>query len=141
MRRNFTVDQEFTVLFNTVREKHVGKKLKKENLEKIFKEELGFKLDQDYLKFLVKNNIITVFQKGKRNCYQFTYHPIYIEKLVNWYKDIQNFRKERREKYAQKQIAEQVCEVSVIDPIDEAIALLKSYGYKILKPVNTWEEV
>ena len=141
MRKQFTVNEKFGELFNEVRIKYVGQKLSKTKLVEICKEELGFNLDQDYLKFFIENNILTTEKKGKKRAYYFTYKPVYYQKLQQWWKDICEFRKQRRNKYNTKHTEEQVYEVSVVDPIDEAISLLKSYGYKILKPVNTWEEV
>ena len=114
--------------FNKLRELNVNRKFTNKELEVFLKDNLGIgKVIFGYMKseefFLTKPRS----RRAGGNLYAFTRFPIHLskfEKVYNIVRDIKN----RNNKSSK-------------DPIQEAIALLKKHGYKIKKPVVSYEEV
>lgn len=108
--------------FNSLRTLYHGQTLKYLDISKLFAVEFGWK---SYT--LVSSLVGKLFIKVERGKYVFPKDPIYIGKLQNIFDEL---AKQRKHSYEEKKKAS---EVVIINPISEAIKLLKENGYKVIK--------
>lgn len=140
------IDTEFAKKFNSIRMKYCGQKLPKEKFKSIFKEELNLKIDSVWISQFIKFEVIEKIKQNKKRGYVFSYKPVFIEKLKNIYSEVNKIRNyynrnQIMKKKAPKIESSIVEEVQIIDPIEEAIKLLKNNGYKVYKPIIEFKEI
>lgn len=128
--KRIKIDQEFTKKFNTLRMAMQNEKLSKEQVIKLIKEEVGFTINSTWFAALIKHDILKRSRQGKKHFFTFCEHPVYVEKLRNLHKEVNNNKKHTGEDT-----------ISEADAIANAIKLLKSNGYKVLKQIINYEEI
>lgn len=128
--KRIKIDQEFTKQFNTLRIAMQNEKLSKEQVIKLIKEEVGFTINSAWFAALIKHDILKRSRQGKKHFFTFCEHPVYVEKLRNLHKEVNCNKKHAGEDA-----------IPEADVIMEAIKLLKSNGYKILKQTVSYEEI
>lgn len=136
--RRLNINEDFTIKFNGIRQKLVGRKMDKRELINIFKTEMNFNLNSCWLKYLLKYGVLERVRSGFKHAFVFSYTPCHIQKLQIIQKEVlnyQNSHKMRKEPQACTDPVNQETEVVA------AIKLLKENGYKILKQTVTYEEI
>lgn len=138
-KRKIFINDEFTIQFNKIRTEFAGIVLTRKDLQTLMKDRFGFYLTNDLFKEMERMHIInSTGRSGRCILYKFSTEPIYKGKLENWYK---NVRTRHNECIRNSRSKKEAPVVVIEDPIQEAIKLLKEKGYKIYKPICTWEEI
>lgn len=118
--------------YNTNREYYQRKRFKAKELSEIFSK-IGLPKSSLFKQFALKHGLI--FKEGKTRyaVYSFPSEPVYFAKLEKAISEFKTQKKAYNKRKAQS--------VEVVDSESNAIELLKSLGYKIYKPVTTFEEI
>lgn len=108
----------------------------------------GISVNQYLIGVLLDNDVISKVpccrSKGEKQLYKFiSKDPIYVGYLENYIKKAKELKNRKQKEWWDKK-QQQSSEIKVLgtdNEIEQAISLLKSKGYKILKPVTQFEEV
>lgn len=98
---------------------------------------IGFPKGNNFRICAAKFGLIYKTGKGRNTVWYFAKEPIHISKIENVLKEYRTYTK----KFYKKSKLTDVSYVSEEESVNNAIALLKSLGYKIQKQVITYEEV
>lgn len=138
-KRKIFINDEFTIQFNKIRTEFSEVSLTRKDLQNLMKDRFGFYLTSRLFTEMEKLHIINnVGKSGRCLLYKFSTEPIYKGKLENWYKNARTHHNEAVKNLRNKKNTQIVI---IEDPIQEAIKLLKENGYKIYKPICTYEEI
>lgn len=118
--------------YNTHREYYQRKRFKAKELSEIFSK-IGLPKSSLFKQFALKNGLILKEGKTRYAIYSFPSEPVYFAKLEKAISEFKTQKKAYNKRKAQS--------VEVVDSESNAIELLKSLGYKIYKPVTTFEEI
>ena len=129
MKKVKEITDEQCGLFNAVRDGHKGV-YSTEEIMNILKEKCNLPGSYPYVVAYVKYGLIVKLDKNK---YCFTKDPIYKKKFKENLLKIRDYFNESSRKSRQNN-QEKIT-------IEQAIALLKSKGYKVLKPTMNYEEI
>lgn len=118
---------------NSLRILYKGKTFSRVELEKLLNREIGWKNSN-----ILQRVIAILFIRVDKGIYVFPKEPIYIKKIQKIFDDLREYRQKL---YLEKNPQPIVVEVEEIkDPIQEAISLLKTNGFKVIKEYfNTTE--
>ena len=119
MRNKKVVSEKECSMLNTLRVEYQHKNLSRTEVINMIKFSVGWKRDE-----VIKDVLNKVFVRVQRGVYKFPEQPIYIGKLQGIFDSLSTKRK-------QSVVQETV--TVVVNPIEEAIRLLKNNGYKITK--------
>lgn len=119
MRSKKIVSTKECSILNTLRAEHQNRNLSRTEVIDMIRDSIGWKREDVITSMLGK-----VFVRIQRGVYKFPEHPIYIGKLQGIFDSLSR-------KGKQPVIQETV--TVIVDPIEEAIKLLKNDGYKITK--------
>ena len=123
-RKRKIVTSEECGRLNSLRKLYSGHTFTYSQIQDILSKEIGW--TDTTLHSLIINRIFVKMHRGE---YFFPKDPIYIGKLQNIFEEIAN---KRHQKYMESKPVIEV-EVVEISPIEQAIALLKANGYKVMK--------
>ena len=129
MKKVKEITDEQCGLFNAVRDGHKGV-YSTEEIMNILKDECNLPGSYPYVVAYVKYGLIVKLDKNK---YCFTKDPIYKKKFKEDLQKIRNYFNESSRK-SRENNQEKIT-------VEQAIALLKNKGYKILKPTMNYEEI
>ena len=107
----------------------------------------GISVNQYLIGVLLDNDVISKVpccrSKGEKQLYTFvSKDPIYVGYLENWIKKAKELKnRKQKEWWDRKQQNSEIKVLGTSNEVEKAIALLKSKGYKILKPNITFEEI
>ena len=133
--RKLNIDENFVKKVNELRIDNLNGQYNLAAIKEMFKEKLNIYLSGTWIMYLVQYKILNPVKIGKKYLYSFTTFPVHKEKLKNMYNDILNYNRSHSKKVPQ------LTEVEVLNPIEEAIKLLKENGYKILKQTVEYKEI
>ena len=132
-RKRHEVSEEEIKIFNGYRLNNQNKELSKEQLCEVFRK-MKLPTNGNFIKCITRgvNPPIVRISRGK---YSFAKEPVYNMRLQTVWNEYGNYGNKKADALGDQDAVEE------LKKIEEAIILLRSRGYKILKQVVKWEEV
>lgn len=134
MKKHHQVDEQEIARFNMMRINQLGKTYSQAEFQSILKR-LGYSTSGTFRKCLIDANVFIRVERGK---YSFPPKPVHMSLLQKAYDTCTSYKKQFRNKNEQTQVQEQ--EPQQLE-VQQAIDLLKSLGYRVLRPTTQYEEV
>ena len=131
-RKRHEVSIEEIQIFNNFRVNNQNKELSKEQLCDLLRK-MKLPTNGNFIKFLTSgvNPPVVRISRGK---YMFAKEPVYAARLQTVWTEYADYGNKGRIVKSDKDT------IDDLKKIEDAISLLKSHGYKVLKQVIKWEE-
>lgn len=123
-------------MYNTCRVHYQNREFKRNEINNALSG-IGFPKGNSFRVCAAKLGLIYKTGKGPNTVWHFPKEPIHISKIENVLKEYKTYTK----KFHKKPQSVNVSYISEVERVNEAIAFLKSLGYKIQKQVITYEEI